>query len=108
MAQGRGGRAHSVRRRWLIPEVIQTSAMDCGAGGLEGLMGGLGMRGSYGRRGEACRAGVDGASIDTIEDIAGRLGLDASQVMVPMDHLLLPEAKVLPCMVVVSIDVPST
>ena len=67
-------------------------------------MGGFGRYASYGRLREACHTDVDGTSIDTIEEIAVKLGLDATQVMVPVDHLVLPEANVLPCMVVVKLE----
>src|SRR5262249_51371618 len=40
-------------------------------------------------------------SIDTIEALAGRLGVEADQVIVPTDHLLLPEARALPALLVV-------
>ncbi len=103
MAEECRGR-NAVRRRWLIPEVIQTSAMDCGPAALKALMDGFGLRASYGRLREACHTDVDGTSIDTIEEIAVRLGLDAAQVMIPVDHLLLSEAKVLPCLVVVQLE----
>lgn len=93
-----------MKRRWFVPEVIQTSAMDCGPAALKSLMEGFGMAASYGRLREACHTDVDGTSIDTIEDIAVRLGLDAAQVMVPVEHLLLPEAAVLPCLVVVQME----
>jgi ABC-type bacteriocin/lantibiotic exporter with double-glycine peptidase domain len=96
--------ASQVKRRWLIPEVIQTSAMDCGPAALKSLMEGFGLSASYGRLREACHTEVDGTSIDTIEEIAQQLGLDASQVMVPADHLLLPEADILPCLVVVQME----
>ena len=43
----------------------------------------------------------DGTSIDTIEEIAVQLGLEAEQVMLPVDHLLLPEARTLLAIVVV-------
>jgi ATP-binding cassette subfamily B protein len=75
--------------------------MDCGPAALKALMDGFGLHASYGRLREACHTDVDGTSIDTIEEIAVRLGLHATQVMVPLDHLLLSEAKILPCMVVV-------
>ena len=55
---------------------------------------------SYGRLREACQTDVDGTSIDTLEDIAGQLGLDAAQMIMPADHLLLPEAQSLPALVV--------
>jgi len=93
-----------MKRRWFIPEVIQTSAMDCGPAALKALIGGFGVPASYGRLREACHTDVDGTSIDTIEDLAVRLGLAASQVMVPIEHLILAEANVLPCLVVVKME----
>jgi hypothetical protein len=56
---------------------------------------------SYGRLREACQTDVDGTSINTIEDIAIQLGLQAEQVMLPADHLVLDEAQALPAIVVV-------
>ncbi|MCB9702269.1 MAG: ATP-binding cassette domain-containing protein [Myxococcales bacterium] len=90
-----------IRRRWLAPEVIQSSAMDCGPAALKCLLEGLGVHVSYGRLREACQTDVDGTSIDTLEDIAVALGLDAEQVMLPLDHVLLPEADALPALAVV-------
>lgn len=75
--------------KWLAPEVVQTSAMDCGPAALACLLAGHGVLASYGRLREACQTDVDGTSIDTLEDVANRLGLQAEQVMVPADHLLL-------------------
>jgi ATP-binding cassette subfamily B protein len=88
-------------RRFLAPEVVQTSAMDCGPAALKSLLAGFDIRVSYGRLREACQTSVDGTSIDTLEDIAVQLGLDAAQIMVPADHLLLPAAQVLPALTVV-------
>lgn len=93
-----------MRRRLFVPEVIQTSQMDCGPASLKALLGGFGVHVSYGRLREACRTDVDGTSVDTIEVIAGQLGLDAEQVLVPVDHLILPEAKSLPCLAVVKLE----
>jgi ABC-type bacteriocin/lantibiotic exporter with double-glycine peptidase domain len=89
------------RRRWLAPEVVQTSAMDCGPASLKCLLEGFGVPVSYGRLREACQTDVDGTSIDTIEELGAQLGLDCEQVMMPVDHLLLSEADVLPAIVVV-------
>ncbi|HVX96488.1 MAG TPA: cysteine peptidase family C39 domain-containing protein, partial [Polyangia bacterium] len=89
------------KRRWLAPETIQTSAMDCGPATLKSLLEGFGVPVSYGRLREACQTSVDGTSIDTLEDLSRRLGLEAEQVMVPLDHLLLPESRSLPAIVVV-------
>jgi len=89
------------KRRFLAPEVVQTSAMDCGPASLKCLLEGFGVRVSYGRLREACQTDVDGTSIDTMEEVAAQLGLDAEQVMVPADHLLLPESGSLPAIAVV-------
>ena len=90
-------------RRLLVPEVVQTSAMDCGPAALKCLLEGFGIPVSYGRLREACQTDVDGTSIDTLEDVARQLRLDAVQVMLPVDHLLLPEAEALPALVVVTL-----
>jgi ATP-binding cassette subfamily B protein len=89
------------RRHFLVPEVVQTSATDCGPACLKCLLEGYGITASYGRLREACQTDLDGTSIDTIEEVAVELGLPAEQVMLPADHLLLPEARALPAMVVV-------
>ncbi|HEC83628.1 MAG: ABC transporter permease [Candidatus Parabeggiatoa sp. nov. 1] len=93
--------AFSDERSFLVPEVVQTSAMDCGPAALKCLLEGFGVAVSYGRLREACQTDVDGTSIDTMEEVAVQLGLDAVQVMVPADHLLLPESQSLPAIVVV-------
>lgn len=90
-----------MKRRLFAPEVIQASAMDCGPASLKCVLEGFGIPVSYGRLREACQTDVDGTSIDTLEEVAGQLGLAAEQVMVPVDHLLLPEAETLPAIVVV-------
>jgi ABC-type bacteriocin/lantibiotic exporter with double-glycine peptidase domain len=89
------------RRRILVPEVVQTSAMDCGPAALKCLAGGFEINVSYGRLREACQTDVDGTSIDTMEEVACQLGLDAEQIMVPADFLLLREANLLPAIAVV-------
>jgi len=89
------------RRRIFVPEVVQTSAMDCGPASLKCLAEGFGIPVSYGRLREACQTDVDGTSIDTMEEVAVQLGLDAEQIMVPADFVLLPEANLLPAIAVV-------
>jgi ABC-type bacteriocin/lantibiotic exporter with double-glycine peptidase domain len=88
-------------RKWIIPDVIQTSGMDCGPASLKTLFGGFNMYLSYGRLREACQTDVDGTSIDTMEEIATRLGMEATQIMMPLDHLLLPESECLPAIIVI-------
>jgi hypothetical protein len=95
--------APPARPRLLVPEVVQTSAMDCGPAALACLMEGFGISVSYGRLREACQTDVDGTSIDTLEEVAVQLGLEAEQVMLPVDHVLLPEAQALPAIGVVQL-----
>ncbi|HKS27681.1 MAG TPA: ATP-binding cassette domain-containing protein [Pyrinomonadaceae bacterium] len=91
----------STRRSLLVPEVVQTSKMDCGVATLKCLLDGFGIPASYGRLREACQTDVDGTSIDALEEIAQQLGLDADQEIFPVDYLLLSEAKIEPAIVVV-------
>jgi ABC-type bacteriocin/lantibiotic exporter with double-glycine peptidase domain len=95
------GETSVAEQRFFVPEVVQTSAMDCGPAALKSLLDGFGIPVSYGRLREACQTDVDGTSINTLEDIAVQLGLRAEQVMLPADHLALPEAQALPAIVVV-------
>ena len=90
-----------LRRRLIVPEVIQTSAMDCGPASLKCLLEGHRIPVSYGRLREACQTDVDGTSIDTMEEIAIQLGLDAAQIVVPKDQVFMPQAQVLPALAVV-------
>lgn len=87
--------------RYFVPEVVQTSMMDCGPAALQSLVRGFGMPVNYGRLREACQTSVDGTSITTMDEIANFLGLDTEETMLPADHLLLPEAHALPAIVVV-------
>jgi ATP-binding cassette subfamily B protein len=91
------------KRRLLVPEVVQTSAMDCGPAVLKCVLEGFGIPVHYGRLREACQTDIDGTSIDVLESVAGQLGLLAEQVMLPVNHLLLPEAEALPAIVVVTL-----
>jgi ABC-type bacteriocin/lantibiotic exporter with double-glycine peptidase domain len=88
-------------RAFFAPEVVQTSAMDCGPAALKGLLEGFGVSIHYGRLRESCQTDVDGTSIDALEELAVAFGLDAEQVMVPADHVLLPGAGALPAIAVV-------
>ena len=63
-------------RRWLVPEQVQTSGMDCGPASLTCLLRGFGLQANYGRLRDACQTDVDGTSIDTMEEIAVALGLE--------------------------------
>jgi ABC-type bacteriocin/lantibiotic exporter with double-glycine peptidase domain len=90
-----------LKRRLIIPEVVQTSMMDCGPASLKAMLEGCGIPVSYGRLREACQTDVDGTSIDTLEDVGAQLGLVTEQIMVPIDHVLLSSANTFPAIVVV-------
>ncbi len=90
-------------KRFFAPEVVQTSNLDCGPAALKCLLEGFGTHVGYDRLREACQTSLDGTSIDTIESVATQLGLEAEQVMLPIDHVLLAESKALPAVVVVKL-----
>jgi ABC-type bacteriocin/lantibiotic exporter with double-glycine peptidase domain len=92
--------AAALRRKMLVPEVIQTSAMDCGPASLKALLEGCGIDVDYDRLRSACLTDVDGSSIDVLEDVAGQLGLDVQQTILPADHLFDLEAGALPSLAV--------
>ena len=88
------------KRSFLVPEIVQTSDMDCGPAALKAMLEGFGLRVDYGRLREACQTDVDGSSINTIEDVALSLGLTCQQVLAPVDHLFISSAQLLPAIVV--------
>jgi ABC-type bacteriocin/lantibiotic exporter with double-glycine peptidase domain len=88
------------RQRTIVPEVVQISATDCGPASLKSVFAGMGLELNYRVLREACQTDVDGTSIDTLEELSNQLGLDAEQVMVPIDHVFLPEARALPAIIV--------
>jgi ATP-binding cassette subfamily B protein len=92
-----------LRRRFIVPEVIQTSAMDCGPACLSSLLSGFGIQASYERLREACQTDVDGTSINTLEEIAGQLGLQSEQIMVPADYLTALDPRPLPAITVITL-----
>ncbi|MEQ1508031.1 MAG: ATP-binding cassette domain-containing protein, partial [Myxococcota bacterium] len=67
------------------------------------LLDGHGIRVGYGALREAAQTDVDGTSIDTLEELAVDLGLDATQAVIPPDQLLLPAAHNLPCIAIVTL-----
>lgn len=88
------------RRRAIIPEVIQISATDCGPASLKSMFAGMGVELNYRVLREVCQTDIDGTSIVTLDEVANQLGLDAEEVMLPTDHVFLPEAKALPAIIV--------
>ncbi|MEY2935851.1 MAG: transporter ATP-binding protein/peptidase [Pseudomonadota bacterium] len=88
------------RRHSIIPEVVQTSATDCGPASIKAVLAGMGLELDYRALRDACQTDVDGSSVDTLEELAQQLGLDAEQIMLPLDHVFLPEACALPAIIV--------
>lgn len=93
-------RSH-VAKRFFVPEVIQLSAMDCGPASLQCLLNGFRIPVSYDRLRDSCRTDVDGTSINELERVANELGLETRQLVVPPDHVLLPETDALPALAVI-------
>jgi len=88
------------RPRTVIPEVVQISATDCGPASLKSVFAGMGFELNYRVLREACQTDVDGTSIVTLEELSNQLGLHAEEVMLPLDHVFLPEARALPAIIV--------
>lgn len=86
-------------RKWFVPEVLQTSELDCGPASLHSLLMGFGIPSDYADLRYACRTSVDGTSIDRMEDVANTLGLNVSQLLLPYDHIKLPESESIPAIV---------
>jgi ATP-binding cassette subfamily B protein len=84
----------------VVPEIVQTSNMDCGPASLAALLTGLGLRASYEQLRLLCATDVDGTNIDTMEAIAVRAGTDAEQLVVPAEHVLAQPEEYLPAIAV--------
>ena len=67
---------------------------------MKSVLGGMGLPIEYRRLREACQTDVDGSSIDKLEELAVQLGVDAEQMMLPVDHVFLPESQALPAIIV--------
>lgn len=83
-----------------MPEVVQVSGMDCGPAALSAFLRGVGVAASYPRLREVCQTGVDGTSIDVLEETACALGVEVEQVVVPAEFVLA-DPRNLPAIVVV-------
>lgn len=84
----------------LVPEVVQTFAMDCGPAALTALLAGHGIAVSFDALRAQCRTQVDGTSIDDLEAVAADYGLGVEQVVVPADYALDPRTGTLPALAV--------
>ena len=88
------------RRRVLVPEVVQTSSLDCGPAALTSLARGFGVDANYLALRDLCQTSIDGTSIDALEEVAQQLGLDATQQLLPKDFLLDGAEPGWPCIAV--------
>lgn len=88
-------------RKWNAPEVLQRSSMDCGPAALGCILSGFGIAFDALQLRAACQTQADGTSIDRLEEVAGELGLEVEQVVVPNDHLLFDSSPLL-----VTLDLP--
>lgn len=86
--------------KFFVPEVIQTSAMDCGPASLKATLGGFGIHVNYDRLRERCQTDVDGTSVSALETLGQQLGLNAETILVQLDSLLMKDANSLPAIVV--------
>jgi ABC-type bacteriocin/lantibiotic exporter with double-glycine peptidase domain len=88
------------RKKWLIPEVLQTSLMDCGPAALKALLEGFGLEVDYDALRARCATDVDGTSLSALCRLGGELGLESYEMLVPRDNFSLPEARCLPAIAV--------
>ena len=89
-----------MKRRFFIPEVVQTSGMDCGPAAVTSLLRGFGVSADIGAIREACHTGLDGTSVDALEELINEAAprLLAEQKLVPPEDVFLPEADLLPAL----------
>lgn len=74
-----------MRYAFFAPECLQLSSIDCGVAAVSCLLSGYGVEASYDELREACQTGVDGTSIDSLEDLCTTVGIHLVQHVVPAD-----------------------
>lgn len=77
-----------MRLPFFAPECLQLSSIDCGVAAVYSLLKGHGIAVNYEDLRQRCQTGVDGTSIDSLEDLCNELGLDFVQHIVPSDLAL--------------------
>lgn len=85
------------------PEILQTSWLDCGPAALTSVLGGFGAAAPYERVRAMCSTGIDGTSIDSIEEVAISAGLDAVQMVVPVEQMLAMPEDYFPSIVAITL-----
>ena len=86
-------------RHFLIPSVRQMDCTKSAAAALAGLLGGYGLRASIEEIAAACGDTSAGIDIDNLQRVANERGLVCDQILIPIDHLLQPEAHAIPSIV---------
>lgn len=74
-----------MRYSFLAPECLQLSSIDCGVAAVSALLSAYGIKASYDDLREACQTGVDGTSIDSLEDLCTTVGVPLVQHVIPTD-----------------------
>lgn len=93
------------RRQFKIPESIQISSMDCGPAALKSILAGFGLDLGYPQIRQLCSTSADGASIDTLEQVALDLGIECEQNLVLNDDVFINGLDNLPA--IVPIELPA-
>jgi len=83
-----------------VPEVVQPSATDCGPAVLAAGLRGHGHHVNQAELRERCLTDVDGTSVSVLAHLAAELGLEADEVVVPVDHVTRADAGILPAIAV--------
>ncbi|MCB0166258.1 MAG: ATP-binding cassette domain-containing protein [Anaerolineae bacterium] len=87
-------------RAWLVPDVFRPTAQEAGIATLEAVLQGFDLSGSLGAPfKQALGSEGAGRSMDTLEQAAGKLGLNAKQIMMPANHILTEAVDLLPAIV---------
>ncbi len=88
-------------RAWLVPDVLCPTAKESGVAALNSVLQGFDLPTNPHQLKQVLPFEVENRSIDTLEEAARELGLDAEQIMVPADFILSAEANILPAIVAV-------
>jgi hypothetical protein len=83
-----------------VPEIRDTGR-GLATAGLRALLTAHGIAFDAAALERECKVDDEGASIDDLEEVAQKYGLDATQIVLPPEHVTLPEAKMLPGLVIV-------
>jgi ATP-binding cassette subfamily B protein len=78
-------------RHYFVPDVPQTSSMDCGLAALKCVLDGHNISVSQRRLAEFLQPALQMTTIDRLAEVAAALGLTAELVTAPIDHWLLDE-----------------